>query len=145
MSLPIHTLRKRLQELIKIKKRGYMATLSELSGIPDGTIHRIAYGKQKTVTYKVWKKLHDVAPELPSPLSMVHPASEKGSIDPALVKDKEDSQVTDLDAHYGPESATTRHPEIVQIVKMAESLGDKKIHMIKEFTLKLLISQMGEK
>ena len=70
MSLPIDNLRKRLQELIKNNERGYMANLSELSGIPDGTIHRVAFGKQKTVTYKIWKKLFKVEPELPPPTSI---------------------------------------------------------------------------
>jgi hypothetical protein len=70
MSLPIIQLRERLQKLIKFSERGYMATLSANSGVPGGTIHKIAYDdKQKTVTYKVWKQLYDVEPQLPPPPS----------------------------------------------------------------------------
>ena len=70
MSLPIQLLRDRLRELIRQKRRGYMAALAQKSGISDATIHRIAYGPQEKVTYNVWRRLCDVAPELPAPLSI---------------------------------------------------------------------------
>jgi DNA-binding Xre family transcriptional regulator len=225
MSLPIELLRKRLTELIKFSKRGYMATLAEHSGVPDGTIHRIAYGKQKTVTYKVWKQLHDAAPELPPPPTIqsdpaTYPvaseklvASEKHHFTVALQHffpiDEKFKTVEDLalsvgltehnvecllsgdfsffpsnqqqsviahafgmslddfldagrnilgsgenvDPHVsdvGNDSfafgrATTTHPEIVQIVKMAEKLSDEKIHVLKELTLKLFLAHMNDK
>jgi hypothetical protein len=221
MSLPIYNLRVKLQELIKFKKRGYMALLSELSGVPDGTIHRIAFGKQRMVTYEVWKKLHDADPDLPPPPSLQYDADVTGnggvahekkyfiaalqhyypvdekfktaedlalsvgltekdikgllmgdsacipneqqqrviahafgmSIDEFLeagrrhhLEKQKVDHVSDIgDDVYGFESATTIHPEIVQIVKMAEKLDDEKIHILKELTLKLLISHLNKK
>lgn len=76
MSLPINTLRKRLQDLIENSERGYMAALSALSSVPDGTIHIIAYGRQKTVTYKVWRQLHNAEPKLPPPPDFSDDAAE---------------------------------------------------------------------
>lgn len=225
MSLPIQGLRKRLLELIKSHKRGYMAMLAERSGLPDGTIHRIAYGKQTTVTYKVWKQLSDVAPELPPPPAMQGDASEKAlalksTVEPAkrylaaalqhffpidekfktaedlalsvgltepdikrllygdlsffpsdqqqlviahafgmsldefldagrdilVEREKDGSPDPDIgDGAFDFERATTTHPEIVQIVKMAEKLSDEKIHILKELTLKLFIAHMNGK
>jgi DNA-binding Xre family transcriptional regulator len=219
MSLPIKLLRERLIELIKLSKRGYMATLAEHSGVSDGTIHRIAYGKQKTVTYKVWKQLSDAAPELPPPPSIEsdfakYPvASENHHFAVALQHffpiDEKFKTVEDLalsvgltehnvecllsgDFSFFPSNqqqsviahafgmslddfldagrnilgsgenvdphvsdvandsfafgrATTTHPEIVQIVKMAEKLSDEKIHVLKELTLKLFLAHMNDK
>lgn len=221
MSLPIHILRKRLLDLIKLNERGYMATLSERSGVPDGTIHRIAYGKQKTVTYKIWKQLYDVEPELPPPqliqdYSSEYPLAQTSTPEPEKLRfaaalrhffpiDEKYKTFEDLalsvglteknvkclfadDFSYSPteqqktmiahafgmsldefldagqnilaehensqsnyisdnvfnfDRAVTTHPEIVQIVNMAEKLNNKKIHMIKELTLKLFIAHMN--
>jgi hypothetical protein len=212
MSLPIHFLRKRLKELIKMNKRGYMAMLSCLSGVPDGTIHKIAYGKQKTVTYKVWKKLYEAMPELPAPpVIYVDNTEDAVAIKPerqyfiaalkhfyitdskfktfedlalsvglkttdvkCLLKGKDSlalnkQQKTVLahafglsldefintgksiiqqhgNQHYeiannilvSIDKASTTHPEIAQIVKIAEKLDDKKIHALKKIALKML-------
>ena len=219
MSLPIDNLRKRLQELIKNNERGYMANLSELSGIPDGTIHRVAFGKQKTVTYKIWKKLFKVEPELPPPTSInssteavdvdknkelkpfiaaiqhYYPIDEKFKTpedlalsvglretevkslllgDFAYIPTKQQKEVMahafgmslnefisagnritdknkntkkdiEISFNFDFEKATTKHPEIVQIVKMAEQLDDEKVRILKELTLKLLITHMKDR
>lgn len=224
MSLPIHALRTRLQELIKISKRGYMATLSAMSGVPDGTIHRIAYGKQNAVTYKVWQQLHTADPQLPPPPAVDAETEEDNTVvkqatdrendyfiaalqhlypvdgkfhdfeafalsvgltekaarallsgDYAFIPEHSQKQVIahsfgmSLDEFHNAgrrillernrydlkdldltkkilqfDSATTTHPDIVQIVKMAEKLDDEKIQILKELTLKMLISHLNK-
>lgn len=214
MSLPVHHLRERLKKLIKSNKRGFMAALSSLSGVPDGTIHKIAYGKQKTVTYKVWKKLHEAVPKLPAPPAIhgddsrpamaVEPEKQrfiaalkhlfltdgkfrtaedlalsvglkesgvkrlfKGDyscvpneqqktviahafglslkqfldIGKRIITENKEGRIEDLFSNM--DQATTTHPEIIQIVKMARKLDDKKIHALKEITLEMLISQIN--
>lgn len=219
MSLPVEPLRQKLRELIKLSKRGYMAALASLSGIPDATIYRIAFGKQQTVTYKIWQQLHRVAPELPAPPSMqeeTHAATAdlsedfemhcfvtslqhvflmhdrfKKAEDLALsvgLRTRDIKSLLKGDHHYIPgayerkaiahafgmrlddfvitgkrildeekaglrnleilkqiydyDSATTNHPDIVQIVKMAEKLDDDQIRIVKDLTLKLFISSI---
>jgi hypothetical protein len=57
-----------------------------------------------------------------------------------------DSQVSDIgDGAFAFDRAITTHPEIVQIVKMAEKLSDEKIHILKELTLKLFLAHMNDK
>jgi len=218
MSLPIHTLRKRLQELIRVSKRGYMATLASLSGVPDGTINRIAFGKQTTVTYKVWKQLHDADSELPPPPTIQQGTPEQLGVNQegllfvtalqhffpidAKFKSPEDlaasvgmkakdirsllkgdfrvmpniqeqkhvssafgmrldefigegkrilsegkgglHKLEILTKMYDVESVTTTHPDIVQIVVMAEKLDPDKIRIVKDLTLRLLVAQMND-
>jgi hypothetical protein len=220
MSLPIINLRKRLQELIRNNKRGYMTRLAESAGVPDGTVHRIAYGKQKTVTYKIWKSLYDAEPNLPAPTFLNNDEDNNPKVgntnelqrfiaalqyyyskderfntadDLAMSVGLKESEAESLlagDDSYTPTNqqkqviahafglsfddfisagqnvleinknadrdlevsldfdfskATTTNPAIVQIVKMAEQLDEKKINILKENALKLLIKHIKDK
>lgn len=214
MSLPIQKLRLKLQELIEKNNRGYMASLAAASTVPDGTIYRIAYGKQKTVTYKIWKQLYDTEPQLPAPPTFIDDADDSDgparyfvaalrhlfpidnrfktaedlalsvglrsseikrllrgdgskmpsqrhcsviahafgmSLDEFLsagrqtLNDSKRINLNDLkcnDLFYHLESAATRHPDIAQIVSIAEKLDDQKIRILKEIALKLLLSSL---
>lgn len=119
-TLPVDALRKKLMTLTR---RGYRVDLAKKSGVNTATIHRIAFGPQKCVTYENWKALHEGDPEnIPSPDAILDELGSRFELD-------EDEQLIvnvfrrlDIDTKNG----LLRHINRLLLVQMDKDDEEKK-------------------